>query len=63
MKRALISVYDKRNLERAARLLQDHGWEIVSTGGTARHLRDAGVKVIDAADLTGIYQLQRDFRE
>ncbi len=57
MKRALISVYDKRNLERAARLLQDHGWEIVSTGGTARHLRDAGVKVIDAADLTGFPEM------
>ncbi len=44
---------DKSGIEDFARALVDSGWEILSTGGTARALRDAGIGVIDVADVTG----------
>lgn len=53
MPRALISVYDKSRIVDFARQLHDLGWEIVSSGGTARVLTEAGVDVIDVADITG----------
>ncbi|MES1925802.1 bifunctional phosphoribosylaminoimidazolecarboxamide formyltransferase/IMP cyclohydrolase [Salinisphaera sp. T31B1] len=54
IRRALISVSDKTGVAEFARALSaDHGVEILSTGGTARALRDAGVAVIDVADHTG----------
>lgn len=53
VERALISVYDKTGLAEFARQLAQLGVEIVSTGGTARFLRDAGVAVRDVAELTG----------
>ena len=51
--RALISVYDKTGLVEFARALAARGIEIVSTGGTSRALRDAGVAVRDVSELTG----------
>lgn len=51
--RALISVYDKTGLAEFARHLAKMGIEIVSTGGTARFLREAGIAVRDVAELTG----------
>ncbi|MGB6431070.1 MAG: bifunctional phosphoribosylaminoimidazolecarboxamide formyltransferase/IMP cyclohydrolase [Candidatus Acidiferrales bacterium] len=51
--RALVSVYDKTGLVEFARAIAARGIEIVSTGGTARALREAGVAVRDVAELTG----------
>ena len=53
IKRALISVYDKTGIAEFARALAAAGAEIVSTGGTARLLRDNGVTVRDVAEMTG----------
>ncbi|MFH1177170.1 MAG: bifunctional phosphoribosylaminoimidazolecarboxamide formyltransferase/IMP cyclohydrolase, partial [Acidobacteriota bacterium] len=54
MKRlALVSVSDKRRLESLAPSLVELGFEIVSTGGTAKALRAAGVEVCEVSDLTG----------
>jgi phosphoribosylaminoimidazolecarboxamide formyltransferase / IMP cyclohydrolase len=53
MERALISVYDKTGIVDFARELTSLGVEVVSTGGTAGLLRDAGIRVRDVADLTG----------
>jgi phosphoribosylaminoimidazolecarboxamide formyltransferase / IMP cyclohydrolase len=53
IQRALISVYDKTGVAEFARMLASMGIEIISTGGTAKLLRDAGVKVRDVAELTG----------
>ncbi len=50
--RALISVFDKQGLKPFARALYDNGVEILSTGGTARNLREAGIPVIDVSDYT-----------
>ncbi|HUK12788.1 MAG TPA: hypothetical protein VLW17_05755, partial [Thermoanaerobaculaceae bacterium] len=51
--RCLISVSDKQGLEPFAKGLIDAGFAIVSTGGTARALREAGLPVRDVAELTG----------
>lgn len=53
IERALISVYDKTGAVEFARDLASMKIEIVSTGGTARLLRDAGILVRDVAELTG----------
>ena len=53
VKRALLSVSDKTGLIDLARSLDGMGVELVSTGGTAAALRDAGLAVRDVADLTG----------
>ena len=52
IRRALISVYDKRGLAEFAAGLAGLGVEIVSTGGTARHLEEAGVDVIPVSQVT-----------
>jgi phosphoribosylaminoimidazolecarboxamide formyltransferase/IMP cyclohydrolase len=57
MPRALISVSDKAGLAEFARELVDLGWEIISTGGTARALRDAGVAVREVAEVTGFPEI------
>jgi phosphoribosylaminoimidazolecarboxamide formyltransferase / IMP cyclohydrolase len=57
MQRALISVYDKTNLVPFARLLAEAGVELISTGGTARALRDAGLEVTDLSDYTGFPEM------
>ena len=51
--RALLSVSDKSGLIEFARALSDSGIELVSTGGTARTIAEAGLKVRDVSDLTG----------
>jgi phosphoribosylaminoimidazolecarboxamide formyltransferase / IMP cyclohydrolase len=51
---ALLSVYDKSGIVDLARGLADLGWSLVSSGGTARALADAGIAVTDVADLTGV---------
>jgi phosphoribosylaminoimidazolecarboxamide formyltransferase/IMP cyclohydrolase len=53
IERALISVYEKSGVTEFARQLTALGIEIVSTGGTARLLREAGLAVRDVAELTG----------
>ena len=53
IERALISVYDKTGVVEFARELASLGIEIVSTGGTAKLLRESGVPVRDVAELTG----------
>ena len=53
IERALISVYDKSGLVEFARELSAVGVELVSTGGTAKLLRDSGIPVRDVAELTG----------
>lgn len=57
IKRALLSVTDKAGLVEFAGALAEHGVELVSTGGTARALRDAGMKVLDISDLTGFPEM------
>jgi phosphoribosylaminoimidazolecarboxamide formyltransferase/IMP cyclohydrolase len=52
MPRALLSVSDKTGLLDLARGLHERGWELISTGGTARTLREANVPVRDVADVT-----------
>lgn len=52
MPRALLSVSDKSGLLDFARGLHTLGWELLSTGGTARALREAGIAVRDVADVT-----------
>jgi phosphoribosylaminoimidazolecarboxamide formyltransferase/IMP cyclohydrolase len=51
---ALLSVYDKSGIADLAAELHELGWRIVSSGGTARVIADAGVPVTDVADLTGV---------
>ena len=51
---ALLSVFDKTGVVELARGLEAAGWRLVSSGGTARTLADAGVAVTDIADLTGL---------
>jgi phosphoribosylaminoimidazolecarboxamide formyltransferase / IMP cyclohydrolase len=53
VKRALVSVYDKSGLADFVRQLAVRGIEIVSTGGTAKMLREAGIAVRDVSELTG----------
>ena len=53
IRRALISVYDKTGLDELARGLADDGVEIVSSGGSAAHLREIGVPVTAVEEVTG----------
>jgi phosphoribosylaminoimidazolecarboxamide formyltransferase/IMP cyclohydrolase len=55
--RALISVSDKTGITEFARALQQQGLEILSTGGTARLLADAGIPVIEVSDYTGFPEM------
>ncbi len=57
IQRALISVYDKTDILEIATALVQHGVEILSTGGTAQHLRDAGIDILDIADYTGFAEM------
>lgn len=57
MPRALISVWDKTGIEVLARRLEALGFEIVSTGGTARAIREGGVGVRDVSDVTGFPEI------
>ena len=57
VRRALISVSDKAGVTELARALVARGVEILSTGGTARLLREAAVPVRDVADYTGFPEI------
>jgi len=57
IKRALLSVSDKSGIVELATALAARGVELVSTGGTATALRDAGLAVQDVADLTGFPEM------
>ena len=57
IERALISVHDKTGLVVLARFLVDHKIEILSTGGTARTLRNAGIAVTDVSAVTGFPEI------
>lgn len=52
MKRVLISTYDKTGLASFAEKLVKNGYEIVSTGGTSKHLKDNGLDVIEVKEIT-----------
>ena len=55
--RALLSVSDKTGLAELGQALARHGVELVSTGGTAKALRDIGLEVRDLSDLTGFPEM------
>ncbi|MBB1492109.1 MULTISPECIES: bifunctional phosphoribosylaminoimidazolecarboxamide formyltransferase/IMP cyclohydrolase [unclassified Paracoccus (in: a-proteobacteria)] len=57
LRRALISVSDKKGLVGFAQALAARGVELLSTGGTARALREAGLKVRDVSELTGFPEM------
>ncbi len=57
IERALISTYDKTDLLDIANVLVKHGVEILSTGGTARHLREAGIEITEVSDYTGFPEM------
>ncbi|MCC7434323.1 MAG: bifunctional phosphoribosylaminoimidazolecarboxamide formyltransferase/IMP cyclohydrolase [Methanoregulaceae archaeon] len=55
--RALLSVTDKTGIADFGRALADRGFELVSTGGTAKALREAGLDVRDVSDVTGFPEM------
>src|SRR6202045_2041649 len=55
--RALLSVSDKSGLIEFARALAGHGVDLVSTGGTAKAIASAGLKVTDVSELTGFPEM------
>src|SRR5216684_6701338 len=57
IRRALISVSDKTGIVEFARELKRFGVEIISTGGTAKTLRDAGLEVRDVSEVTGFPEM------
>lgn len=57
VRRALVSVHDKTGVVELARALHALGVEILSTGGTARLLRESGVPVREVADVTGFPEM------
>lgn len=57
IERALLSVSDKTGIVEFARELADMGVELLSTGGTARKIREAGVEVTDISDYTGFPEI------
>jgi phosphoribosylaminoimidazolecarboxamide formyltransferase/IMP cyclohydrolase len=57
VRRALLSVHDKSGVVELARALHGLGVELVSTGGTARLLRDAGLPVREVAEVTGFPEM------
>src|SRR6266550_1881330 len=57
IRRALISVSDKTGIVEFARELKRFGVEIISTGGMAKTLRDAGLEVRDVSDVTGFPEM------
>jgi len=57
IKRALLSVSDKTGIVEFARSLKKNGCEIISTGGTLKQLRDAGIQARSVSDVTGFPEL------
>ncbi|NNC79643.1 MAG: bifunctional phosphoribosylaminoimidazolecarboxamide formyltransferase/IMP cyclohydrolase PurH, partial [Acidimicrobiales bacterium] len=52
--KALLSVFDKTGITDLAAVLVEAGWELLSSGGTAKAIADAGLAVTDVADHTGM---------
>ncbi len=57
MRRALLSVTDKTGIVEFGRGLAERDFQIISTGGTAKALREGGVEVVDIADVTGFPEM------
>jgi phosphoribosylaminoimidazolecarboxamide formyltransferase/IMP cyclohydrolase len=57
IRRALLSVTDKSGLVEFGEFLAEHGVEILSTGGTAKMLRESGVPVVEVSDYTGFPEM------
>src|SRR5437879_9459435 len=57
VRRALVSVHDKTGIGELAQALSALGVEILSTGGTAKLIREAGVPVVDVSDATGFPEM------
>src|ERR1043165_4162976 len=57
VQRAILSVTDKNGLVEFAKQLSGLGVELISTGGTARLLRDSGIHVKDISELTGFPEM------
>ncbi|MCK9444715.1 MAG: bifunctional phosphoribosylaminoimidazolecarboxamide formyltransferase/IMP cyclohydrolase [Tissierellaceae bacterium] len=57
MKRALISVYKKDNIVKFAAQLIELGWEIISTGGTYKLLKESGIKALEVEDITNFPEI------
>lgn len=57
IKRALLSVSDKTGIVELGKFLSENGVEIISTGGTMKALRDAGVPVTYVSDVTGFPEI------
>jgi phosphoribosylaminoimidazolecarboxamide formyltransferase/IMP cyclohydrolase len=55
--RALLSVSDKTGLKEFATALAGYGVDLISTGGTAKTLKEAGLKIVDVAELTGFPEM------
>ena len=58
IRRALLSVSDKSGLVEFARALAGFGVELISTGGTHKTLADAGMTVLDIAEVTGFPEIR-----
>ena len=58
IQRALLSVFDKTGLVPFAKVLADSGVELISTGGTAKALREAGLTVKDLSEHTGFPEMR-----
>ncbi len=57
MRRAILSVSDKTGLISLGKALASRGFELVSTGGTAKALADAGLPVVNVSDVTGFPEM------
>ncbi|SDP77339.1 bifunctional phosphoribosylaminoimidazolecarboxamide formyltransferase/IMP cyclohydrolase [Clostridium gasigenes] len=57
IKRALISVFDKEGVLDFSKFLSDNGVEVISTGGTYKHLKENGVKVIEVNEVTNFPEM------
>ncbi len=57
MKRAILSVTDKTGIEDLANVLEKSGWEIISSGGTARFLKSKGISVIEVSQVTNFPEI------
>lgn len=57
IKRALISVFNKNGILKLAKFLNEKGVEILSTGGTYKHLKENGIPVIEVSEVTGFDEI------
>ncbi len=57
IKWALISVYHKQGIAEVAQKLKENGWEIISTGGTAKHLQEKDIDVQEVSGITGFPEI------